>query len=58
MPSVAGVAQSVEQHIRNVWVGGSIPPIGFIFQALAKTIYAFFANCDGFVTVDKLALSA
>ena len=29
---VAGVAQSVEQHIRNVWVGGSIPPIGFIFQ--------------------------
>ena len=28
--TVAGVAQSVEQHIRNVWVGGSIPPIGLI----------------------------
>ena len=28
--SVAGVAQLVEQHIRNVWVGGSIPPIGLI----------------------------
>ena len=25
---VAGVAQSVEQHIRNVWVSGSIPLTG------------------------------
>jgi hypothetical protein len=26
----AGVAQLVEQHIRNVWVNGSIPFIGSI----------------------------
>ena len=28
----AGVAQLVEQRIRNAWVGGSIPFSGTIFQ--------------------------
>lgn len=39
---IAGVAQSVEQHIRNVWVGGSIPPIGLIKSIGYKTIKTIF----------------
>ncbi len=29
--NVAGIAQLVEQRIRNAWVGGSIPLSGTIF---------------------------
>ena len=36
----AGIAQSVEQRIRNAWVGGSIPLSGTIFGLLRKPIAA------------------
>ena len=32
----ADVAQLVEQHIRNVWVGGSSPFLGTIFVLLVE----------------------
>ena len=42
----AGIAQSVEQRIRNAWVGGSIPLSGTSFRLLRTPIAAleFSAN--------------
>ncbi len=53
MPSVAGVAQSVEQHIRNVWVGGSIPPIGLIKSIGYKIIKTVFMFLPQFSPIPK-----
>jgi hypothetical protein len=36
---LAGIAQLVEQRIRNAWVGGSIPLSGTIF--IKSITYAF-----------------
>ncbi len=53
MTTVAGVAQSVEQHIRNVWVGGSIPPIGLIKSIGYKTIKTVFMFLSQFCPIPK-----
>ena len=53
MPTIAGVAQSVEQHIRNVWVGGSIPPIGLIKSIGYKNIETVFMFLSQFRPIPK-----
>jgi hypothetical protein len=53
MLSVAGVAQSVEQHIRNVWVGGSIPPIGLIKSMYYDLTLATYLKFSQFCPISK-----
>ncbi len=37
----ANMAQLVEQRIRNAWVGGSSPPIGFLIES-ALRVHLFY----------------